>query len=213
VARVCVPVADSCHCTKVRGKLVTMGRLYRRPHQSLLFKKIIKKVFFLKKSTLFWFLIGETDIKLTLRNFEFSYQNVEKYQKKIFWSGFDMLEKNFDPGKCTLLIGVWPIYRSNCIPITYQDFKSNRHQFPNSLSGRAMPSSKAWLCLADEQHNSLQDLHVTYVLFIYCKNDSLPAARRHGVFGYPKQSATVSIGSVLKWRARSRTHAEGKLSE
>jgi hypothetical protein len=42
---VCVPVADSCHCTKVRGKLVTMGRLYRRPHQPLLFKKIIKKLF------------------------------------------------------------------------------------------------------------------------------------------------------------------------
>jgi hypothetical protein len=30
------------------------------------------------------------------------------------------------------------------------------------------------------------------------EDDSLPAARRHGVFGYPKQSATVSVGSVLK---------------
>jgi hypothetical protein len=29
-------------------------------------------------------LIEETDIKLTLKFFEFSYQNVEKYQKKIF---------------------------------------------------------------------------------------------------------------------------------
>jgi hypothetical protein len=29
-------------------------------------------------------------------------------------------------------------------------------------------------------------------------------ARRDSVFGYPKQSATVSVGSVLKWRARSR---------
>jgi hypothetical protein len=28
--------------------------------------------------------------------------------------------------------------------------------------------------------------------------------RRHGVFGWPKQRATVSVGSVLKWRARSR---------
>jgi hypothetical protein len=37
----------------VMGELVTMGRLYRRPHQSLLFKKIIKKVVFLKKSALF----------------------------------------------------------------------------------------------------------------------------------------------------------------
>jgi hypothetical protein len=32
-------------------------------------------------------------------------------------------------------------------------------------------------------------------------------ARRHGVFGYPKQSPTDSVGSVLKWRARSRRHA------
>jgi hypothetical protein len=39
-----------------------------------------------------------------------------------------------------------------------------------------MPSSKAWLCLADEQHKS--------------------------VFAYPKQRATVLVGSVLKWRAR-----------
>jgi hypothetical protein len=30
------------------------------------------------------------------------------------------------------------------------------------------------------------------------EDDSLPAARRHGVFGYPKQSATVTVGSVLK---------------
>jgi hypothetical protein len=35
----------------------------------------------------------------------------------------------------------------------------------------------------------------------------LQLARRHGVFGYPKQSATVSVGSVLKWRARSWRHA------
>jgi hypothetical protein len=28
--------------------------------------------------------------------------------------------------------------------------------------------------------------------------DSLPSARRHGVFGYPKQSATVSVYFVLK---------------
>jgi hypothetical protein len=29
----------------------------------------------------------------------------------------------------------------------------------------------------------------------------------NGVFGYLKQSTTVSVGSVLKWRARSRRHA------
>jgi hypothetical protein len=34
-------------------------------------------------------------------------------------------------------------------------------------------------------------------LFI-CLEDSLPSARRHNVFGYPKQRATVSVGSVLK---------------
>jgi hypothetical protein len=34
------------------------------------------------------------------------------------------------------------------------------------------------------------------------REDSLPSARRQGVFGCPKQSATVSVGSVLKWRAR-----------
>jgi hypothetical protein len=27
---------------------------------------------------------------------------------------------------------------------------------------------------------------------------AMPSARRHGVFGNPKQSATVSVGSVLK---------------
>jgi hypothetical protein len=52
-----------------------------------------------------------------------------------------MLEILFDPGKCTLLIGVWPIYRSNCIPITYQILKSYRHQFPNSLSGRVLTTA------------------------------------------------------------------------
>jgi hypothetical protein len=40
----------------------------------------------------------------------------------------------------------------------------------------------------------------------------MPSARRHGVFGYPKQSATVSVGSVLKRRARPRKHGEGELS-
>jgi hypothetical protein len=112
VARVCVPVADSCHNTMVLGELVNIGILYRWPHQPLLFKKVIKKRF----------LIGETDIKLTskfhikltskfhikltskfhikltLKIFEFSYQNKEKYQKnktlirdwyvgKKIWSG------------------------------------------------------------------------------------------------------------------------------
>jgi hypothetical protein len=42
-------------------------------------------------------------------------------------------------------------------------------------------------------------MHVTS---ISTKDDNLPSARRHGVFGYPKQNATVSvyiyIGSVLK---------------
>jgi hypothetical protein len=44
-------------------------------------KKLLKKFFF--KERAFLFLIGETDIKLTLKVFEFSYQNVEKYQKKL----------------------------------------------------------------------------------------------------------------------------------
>jgi hypothetical protein len=61
VARLVVPVADSCHCTKVRGELVTMeGCIGDRTN-----------LFFSKK------------IKLTLKFFEFSYQNVEKYQKKL----------------------------------------------------------------------------------------------------------------------------------
>jgi hypothetical protein len=46
--------------------------------------------------------------------------------------------------------------------------------------------SNACLCLAEKQHNV--------------------------VFRYSKQSATVSVGSVLKWRARPRRHAFGKLS-
>jgi hypothetical protein len=37
-------------------------------------------------------------------------------------------------------------------------------------------------------------------------------ARRHGVFGYPKQSATAPVGSVLKWRASSRRQAQDNLS-
>jgi hypothetical protein len=32
------------------------------------------------------------------------------------------------------------------------------------------------------------------------------------VFGYTKQTVTVSVGSVLKWQARPRRHVEGKLS-
>jgi hypothetical protein len=40
----------------------------------------------------------------------------------------------------------------------------------------------------------------TIGLFI-CSGSQLQSARRQGVFGYPKQSGTVSIGSVLKWRA------------
>jgi hypothetical protein len=37
----------------------------------------------------------------------------------------------------------------------------------------------------------------TIGLFI-CSGRQLPSARRQGVVGYPKQSATVSVGSVLK---------------
>jgi hypothetical protein len=44
----------------------------------------------------------------------------------------------------------------------------------------------------------------TSVLFIYW-GWQLPSDRRHGVFGYPKQSATVSVGSVLEWRAATKT--------
>jgi hypothetical protein len=35
------------------------------------------------------------------------------------------------------------------------------------------------------------------VLFI-CSGRQLPSARQQGVFAYPKQRATVSVGSVLK---------------
>jgi hypothetical protein len=55
-------------------------------------------------------------------------------------------------------------------------------------------------------------LLMTCALFI-CSGRQLTSARRHGVFGYPKQSATVSVGSVLKWRARpQRRHAQCNLS-
>jgi hypothetical protein len=44
--------------------------------------------------------------------------------------------------------------------------------------------------------------HMTVVSYIWpvhlLGKDSLPSARRQSVFGYPKQSATVSVGSVLK---------------
>jgi hypothetical protein len=44
------------------------------------------------------------------------------------------------------------------------------------------------------------------------QEDSLSSYRRHGVFAYQKQSATVSVGSVLRWCASSRRHAQDKLS-
>jgi hypothetical protein len=47
------------------------------------------------------------------------------------------------------------------------------------------------------------------VLLLWMTACNLQLEGRAGVFGYPKQSATVSEGSVLKWRARSRRHAEG----
>jgi hypothetical protein len=81
-----VPVAYSCHYTMVLGELVTVGKLCRRPHQPILFENNLKskKKLFLKKTC---FLSGETDIKLTSKILHFSYQNVEKYQKKIVLIG------------------------------------------------------------------------------------------------------------------------------
>jgi hypothetical protein len=86
VARVCVPVADCCHYSMVLGELVNIGILYRWLHQPLLFKKIIKFFFWLT-SKFHIKLNSNFHIKLTLKKFEFSYQNKEKYQKKKFdWS-------------------------------------------------------------------------------------------------------------------------------
>jgi hypothetical protein len=48
-------------------------------------------------------------------------------KKKYSWSGFDILEFLFDRG-IWFLIGVWPLFRSKCIPITYQIFISNTYQ-------------------------------------------------------------------------------------
>jgi hypothetical protein len=42
----------------------------------------------------------------------------------------------FDRGIWSFLIGVWPIYQSNCIPNTFQIFITNTYQIPISLSGR-----------------------------------------------------------------------------
>jgi hypothetical protein len=46
------------------------------------------------------------------------------------------------------------------------------------------------------------------------EDDSLPSAQRHGVFGYPKQSARVSVGSwpVHLHREDSCHQIEGKVS-
>jgi hypothetical protein len=41
-------------------------------------------------------------------------------------------------------------------------------------------------------------------LFIYSVETVSIGSKKRGVFGYPKQNATVSVGSVWKWRARSR---------
>jgi hypothetical protein len=130
---------------EINGYLVVMILInsfrsgYRWPHQPLLFKK---NDFFFEKNALFWLeklisnWLQNFNIKLTLKNFEFSYQNKEKYQKKkIDWE-FDMLAKKFDQGIWRFLIGVWPIYRSKCIPNTYQIFILNTYQTPISLSRR-----------------------------------------------------------------------------
>jgi hypothetical protein len=52
-----------------------------------------------------------------------------------------------------------------------------------------------------EKFEGVSKSAVTYVLFI-CSGRHLPSARQQCVFEYPKQRATVSVGSVLKWRAR-----------
>jgi hypothetical protein len=63
---------------------------------------------------------------------------------------------------------------------------------------------KAWMetevCNCHETYTTLigcSSTQLTHVLFI-CSGRQLPSARQQGVFAYPKQRATVSVGSVLK---------------
>jgi hypothetical protein len=68
-----------------------------------------------------------------------------------------------------------------------------------------------WRIFCDH-HRKRQNrtLHL-YGLFI-CSGSQLPSARRQGLFGYPKQSATVSVGSVLKWRSEHSRWMQGAAS-
>jgi hypothetical protein len=149
VARVCYRNTDSWHCTKVRVVLVTVVRLYRQPHQPLIFKKFIKKVFFLKERAFFifdwrnWYqtdikLISnwyQTDIKLIsnwyqifisnwlyFKKFEFSYQNKQKYKKKKFDQSLIYWKKN--------LIGEYGGFWSEFDPYTDR----NAYQIPIKFS-------------------------------------------------------------------------------
>jgi hypothetical protein len=110
-------------------------------HQPLLFKKIIKKLFlfgetYIKLTSKFHIkLTSKFHITLTLKKFEFSYQNVEKYKKKLILIGGLICWKfSLIGGIWRFLIRVWPLYRSKCIPNTYQIFITNTYQTPISLS-------------------------------------------------------------------------------
>jgi hypothetical protein len=113
------------------------------PHQPLLLKK--KWFFFLKKTPFFdWRNWYQIDFKIFISNWlhNFHIKLISNFRIKIRRNikkkknclEFDMSEKKFDRGIWRFLIGVWPIYRSKCIPNTYQIFISNTYQTPISLS-------------------------------------------------------------------------------
>jgi hypothetical protein len=74
-----------------------------------------------------------------------------------------MLEKKFDRGIWRFLIGVWPLYRSKCIPNTYQIFISNTYQTPISLSRRAY----AWVVMPYEL---LYIVHISTIALVLLIN-------------------------------------------
>jgi hypothetical protein len=78
--------------------------------------------------------------------------------RTVYWSNSDQkppysLIKNFDRGIWRFLIGVWPIYRSNCIPNTFQIFLSNTYQIRSVCLVRSL-----YLITEVNQHRDSQYL-------------------------------------------------------
>jgi hypothetical protein len=129
------------------------------------------------------------------------------YAKTLYWRADDK-QMNMTYGYFS-----WKVIRSGLA----RHFKTDRTETVALCFGYA--KTPCWRadgsCLPEQMNwtiESRKNLGQSLMCCSSTEDDSLPSARMHSIFGYPKQSATVSVGSVLKWRAKPRRHAEGKLS-